>query len=179
MIEIAVCRKYLPALLEGDGADQHGRAGNAGATTLVTHLCCFFVVRCPEKNVRKRAQVGSNSAELRCFADTRKQLLEWRPTFERVFRAPVRIGQGHNCCCCDAKSDAGAAKPKARPEYPPEPSQALPAPLCFVIVTRIKVDCSEGSQNSLLLVALDRLLECGGDALLFSFDDRRGFDHPR
>src|ERR1700721_824732 len=95
MTEIAVCRKYLPALLESDGADQYGRAGNAGATALVTHLRCFFVVRSPEKNVRKRAHVGSNSAELRCFADTRKQLLpSWRPTFERVFRAPFRIGQG-------------------------------------------------------------------------------------
>jgi hypothetical protein len=47
MIEIAVCGKYLPAWLESDGADQHGRAGNTGATTLVTHLCCFFVVRVP------------------------------------------------------------------------------------------------------------------------------------
>ena len=176
MIEIAVCRKYLPALLEGDGADQHGRAGNAGATTLVTHLCCFFVVRCPEKNVRKRAQVGSNSAELRCFADTRKQLL---PSGAQPLNASFAHQFGANCCCCDAKSDAGAAEPRARPEYPPEPSQALPAPLCFVVVTRIKVDCSEGSQNSLLLVALDRLLECGGDALLFSFDDRRFFDLPR
>src|ERR1700733_692072 len=94
MIEIAVCGKYLSALLECDGADQHGGAGNPAIRPLLLIWAASSssgALRKTPANGRKPVRI-LRDALLRGYP--KAALAEWRPTFERVFRAPVRIGQG-------------------------------------------------------------------------------------